>query len=150
MTLGKLLELYVNGALSIKYNKGDCVATIGSVAITEEQGAVLCKQLGWTDYYLHPFEIIDKTSKFIRAFKSGIIEVDKLNTTTVEFRNTRSNVYGKTFDRIHIEHKEFSMSILYGMAGNESPYVIYDSPSSIPLKRCRNMKQVVEFINTKY
>jgi len=151
MTLGNLLEIYVNGALNISYNKDDVVATLGGVAITDDQARMLCSKFGWTEIYLSPFEIISKTAKFIKSFKTNATNLDALNGVLVEFQNKRSNTHGKTFDRIHVENrsKYLNHSILYNMDGNGSPYVIYDSFTSVPVKKCRNMKQVVEFINSK-
>lgn len=150
MTLGQLWELNKGGALSVKHEDNAAMGEVGGVVITAEQAAVICHNLGWDDFYLDPFTIIEKTGKFIRAFKNST-NFDALHSVTVEFRNTRSNTWGKTFDRIHIENKvgfkSFSYSILYNMEGNSSPYVIYDSFTSVPVKKCRNMKQVVEFIN---
>ena len=148
-TLGLIRELYKNGALNIKGDKNTGIATLGGVNITEEQAAVIAGQLGWTKYVLHPFDIVEKTAKFIKAFDK-FEDLEVLNDIVVDFQNNRSSVYGKTFDRIHLElPRKFSLSIQYGMPSNESPYVIYDSFTSVPLKRCRNMKQVVEFLNTK-
>lgn len=151
MTIGELLELYVNGALNIKYeDEKSKVATLGGVSITLEQADLICKQLGWTEYYrgLSPFEIIDKTAKFIRAFKNnGKYNIQEYKNIQVDFINKASSVYGKTFDRIHIQCRNFNMSILYNMPGNTSAYVIYDSFTSVPIKKCRNMRQVVEFID---
>lgn len=154
MTIGELLELYVNGALNIKYEDDKSkVATLGGVSVTLEQADLLCKQLGWAEYYhgLSPFEIIDKTAKFIKAFKTnGKCSIQEYKSVQVDFRNKASSIYGRTFDRIHIECRKFNMSILYNMPGNTSAYVIYDSATSVPIKKCRNMKQVVEFIDSYF
>ena len=148
-TLGNLLELYSNGALNIKYEHGCNQAVLGGVDINTEGASIICNKLGWTEFYLHPFEIIEKTAKFIKSFKVNSLHREVLCNIAVEFQNKRSNNYGKTFDRIHLEmNRYFNISILYGMAGNESPYIVYDGIKSIPLKKCRNMKQIVEYIDS--
>jgi hypothetical protein len=148
MTLGQLVEMHNSGALNIKFEKEDTVANLAGIQITQEQALVMVRNLGWEDIYLSPFEIIDKTNKFARGIKTGISADGSLKDTIVTFRNTRSNVYGKTFDRIHLLNpRYFEVSVIYGMPGNSSPYVIYDSKTSIPLQRCRNLKKVTEYLN---
>lgn len=149
MVLGQLVMMYNQGALNIKHEKGEKTAVMGGVKITEEQAKIIVNQLGWTEYYLHPFEIIDKTAKFIRGIKGVLTDDAMLNNTVIEFQNHRSKTYGKTFDRIHIiNNGVFSVSVIYGMEGNSSPYVIYDSFTSVPLQRCRNLKKVAEYLVT--
>lgn len=156
MNLGMLLKTQGSGALNIKYEKGKQTAMIGDMVITEQQALAIVRNLGWTENYLHPFEIIEKTNKFARSFKRNIKNEALLEHSTVEFQNKRSSTYGKSFDRIHIECEgsfhdglsRFSISILYNMEGNTTPYVVYDSTSSIPIAKCRNLKAVAEFIET--
>ena len=151
MVVKELIKTYDNGALSIKYEKDAEDATLGGIRITKEQAENLCKNFGWTEIYLSPFEIIDKTQKFVRALKKNVADDLGTGMIDVTFQNKRSNTYGKTYDRIHFESpKDKGVSVLYGMAGNESPYVIYDSQTSVPVRKCRNLKQVIEYINERF
>lgn len=149
MTLGKLLELYNSGALNVKYDKDEQVPTvgvIGGVRINATQASALCTQMGWLEYVLNPFEVLEKTSKFIKSLKQHL-KNDVYWQGQVTFQNIRSNTYGKTFDRIQIQTRYGGVSILYNMEHSGGKYVIYNVGGAIPLAKCRNLKQVSEYFN---
>lgn len=148
MTLGQLYELYDNGVFNVKMNESKTAALVGGVQLLPEQAHDLCARIGWTGYVLSPFEILDKTNKFIRGIKSTVKDKKILCDTVVTFTNVRSSVYGRTHDRIHLESSDFSVSIIYNMSTNTSKYVIYDSHTSVPLCKCKNLKKVGEYIST--
>lgn len=150
MILGQLYEMYQAGALNIKYEEGSSIAILGNMQITLEQAHNICAGLGWESYVLSPFEIIDKTAKFVRGVKSNLTNEYIVANTVVTFKNVRSSVYGKTHDRIHLAcGSSFELSIIYNMPGNSSKYVIYDSFTSTPVAKGRNLKQVAEYLNTR-
>ena len=149
MTLGNLIEMYENGALNIKYGEESKTATIGGMAITEQQARIICQQLGWTSYILDPFEIINKTGKFCRGLKNHIDNEKILVHTQVEFQNKPTRIYGKTCDRIHMENPVagFSISVIYNMPDTPAKYTVYKTSNSLPLAKCRTLKQVGEYLN---
>lgn len=148
MTLRQLLEMQSSGALNIKYEPCSNIANLGGVQITLDQARMICSQLGWVEYVISPFEIIDKTNKFIRGLKNHLDREGFLETTLVEFQNKKANTYGKTFDRIVLQSKGFSLSILYNMEHSGGKYVIYETGRALPVSKCRNLKAVAQFINT--
>ena len=150
MKLGKLIEFQKNGVLNIKYESGSSTATLGGVTIDRDSAVQIVNNLGWTEYVLDPFEIIDKTNKFARGLKSHLKDKILLENTEVIFQNKRGNTYGKTFDRIVFEFpRVFSYSIIYNMENSGGKYVIYEVGKALPLKKCRNLKAVSEFINKR-
>lgn len=146
MTLGQLRELHLGGALNIKYEKGQSVASIGDMQVTLEQATQLASQLGWIEYVLSPFEIIDKTNKFIRGLKNNLTREDMWKAQ-VQFQNRHSNEYGKTFDRIVVQTRKLGFVIIYNMEHAGGKYVVYELGKQIPAAKCRNLKAVSEFIN---
>lgn len=147
MFLGQLFEMYEAGALNIKYDQNSKVAVLGNMQITEEQAHIICCNLGWEEYALSPFEIIDKTAKFIRSMRANLTNKTIISKYNVSFKNRRSTVYGKTYDRIHLASENGGFSIIYNMPGNSAKYVVYDSFTSAPLAKGRNIKQVAEYLN---
>lgn len=147
--LKQLLDIYLHGALNIKYEPDSSVASIGDTQLNVQQAQAMCANLGWESAVLGPFEIIDKTKKFMKALKCNMKQAVIWQTAMISFDNKASNVYGKTFDRIHMVcPRQFEISILYKMPGNTSSYVIYNSLTSVPIGKCKSMKQVAEFIDT--
>ncbi|MBO5388276.1 MAG: hypothetical protein J6A59_09080 [Lachnospiraceae bacterium] len=148
MLLKNLLEMQVNGALNIKYDN-ESTATLGGVTITAEQAQMICGQLGWCECVLHPFELIDKTNKFIRGLKTYLNRDDVINYGNIIFQNKQSQTYGKTFDRIVIETPYgWGLTILYNMEHSGGKYVIYETGKALAIAKCPNLKKVAEFINT--
>ena len=149
-TLKELLMAYDNGALSIKYEKGHPFAELGGIKITEQQAAQLCtNNFGWIEYRLHPFEIIEKTQKFMRSVKSNLKDPNFWEYGTVQFQNKRDTDYGRTFDRIVIACGNLSYTILYNMKSAGGTYVLYRTGDATPVKKLRNLKQVVQFIESR-
>ena len=148
VALKQLLTAYENGALSIKYEPGSNVAELGGVKITIEQAQRLCLQnFGWIEFRLSPFEIIEKTAKFVRAMKTNLKNEDIWEYATVQFQNKRDTEYGRTFDRIVISYgKYFSYTIIYNMKSAGGSYVLYRTGDATPIKKLRNLKQVIQFI----
>lgn len=150
MTLGKLIEAQKNGVFNIKFEPGSATATLGGVqVISNEQAMNLIANVGWSEYALDPFEIIDKTNKFARGLKAHLKDDYLLNNTEVRFQNKRANTYGRTFDRIVLEcPRRFNISIIYNMENSGGKYVIYEVGRALPLQKCRNLKGVAEYINS--
>lgn len=147
--LKQLLNLYVHGALNIKYEPNKPLAYIGETQLNSDMARTMCMNLGWNDFALNPFEIIDKTKKFMAALKKNMVNQYIWDNAYIYFENKSSSEYGKTFDRIHIAcGKAFEISILYKMPGNTSTYVIFNSFTSVPVQKCKSLKQVGEYINT--
>jgi len=149
MLLKNLLDMQLNGVLNIKYNKGDTVANLGGVAITLEQGATICGQLGWVEYRLSPFEIIEKTNKFVKSLKTYMTRADIWEGADISFQNIASMSYGKTFDRIMLNCPGVcNLTIIYNMENSGAKYCVYETGRALPVCKCANLKKVSEFINT--
>ena len=155
MLYKELLEMYENGALNIKYTKGEETATLGGVTINKEQAHQICQSLGWTEYVLEPFEIIKKTAKFMRGIKGEITSARIMDNTEVAFKNVESSkYYGKTFDRIGMKNTHpfgaFDISIIYNMPNNGARYVVYKAINSFPLAKCSRLNEVGEYIEDTF
>lgn len=147
--LKQLATMHAHGVLNIKYENDSPLAIIGDSQVNMQQAAVMCKNLGWDSFVLSPFEIIDKTKKFMAGLRRSMVNQYIWDNSFISFDNKASSEYGKTFDRIHIScAKQFEISILYKMPGNSSTYVIYNSYTSVPIGKYKSMKQVAEYINT--
>lgn len=146
--LSQLLQLHTHGALNIKYEVDKPIATIGDTQINRDMARNMCFNIGWESFVLDPFEIIDKTKKFMAALKRNMDNQYIWERACISFENKASREHGKTFDRIHIAcGRDFELSILYKMPGNSSTYVIYNSFTSVPVAKCKSLKQVGEYIN---
>ena len=151
VSLKFLLEAYNNNALKIDYEAGASRAIIGGVAdIDLIQADVFVRdKLGWTEYRLSPFEIIDKTQKFVRAIKTHIKDEYILNNTSISFKNKPDSEYGRTFDRIELLcPRYFHFSIIYNMKSAGASYVLYETGNAIPKKKFRNLKQVMQYLDS--
>lgn len=151
MVLQQLLEYYTNGALNITINTENDTAALGGVPISKEQAAKIAATLGWKEYVLSPYEIINKTAKFVKGIYKHIDKEWFWRDYQIEFQNRHSQTYGKTFDRITIASttgiKQTGYVILYNMENAGGKYVVYELNKSIPVAKCRNLKSVAEFIN---
>lgn len=154
MNLKTIFTLYTNGALNIEYNKGDNFAVMGGVRINEEQARQLCEKLGWESYVLTPFEIIDKTKKFIKSIHNHITDEDILLSTVVSFKNAPTKYWYSsrgTCDRIRFQSDKlgFNISVVYNQP-DTAKYVIYRTRNSYPFPngKLRTAKQVGEWINS--
>lgn len=151
VSLSFLLEAYNNGALKIEYDPGASKGVLGGVAeINIEQAHDFVKdKLGWTQYVLSPFEIIDKTSKFVKSIKTNLKDEYILNNAQVTFLNKKDTDYGRTFDRIEIKCcGRFHYTILYNMKSAGASYVLYEKGNAIPKKKFRNLKQVMLYLQS--
>lgn len=147
MLLSNLSKMYEAGALTIKYDEGDQIASLGGVKVTMEQAAIFIKNIGWVENVLTPFEIIGKTQRFIRSLRQHLIRNDIWNGTNVTFQNMASATYGRTFDRIVLDNRQWSLTIIYNMEHSGGKYVIYVTGQAIPIQKCRNLKAVAEYLN---
>lgn len=142
VTLKQLIEFQKNGLFNIKINPDGMTADLNGMVITMEQAVPLVSKMGWIEYKLSPFEIISKTGKFTRGLK-GVIPADIAQEMCIELQNRYTGDQNKTFDRIHIVYRrELDVAINYNMPGSAAVYVIYNTQTSVPLKKCRNLKQV--------
>ena len=148
MEVAKLIELQSNGALNIKYEKGKRQAELAGILIDEAQAHNIAVNLGWTEYKLSPFEIIDKTNKFIKGLKNNLVRQDILETGYLEFQNIKAVSYGKTFDRIVLRSRYTNVTIIYNMESSGTKYAIYKLGNPLLIGKCKNVKAVAEFINT--
>lgn len=151
MTLGRLLELHVNGALKLKHDDGEEFAVLGGTTkINLEQAERLCAQFGWTEHYLNAFEIIEKTNNMMASFKRSALGTgwspEIWNHTTVEFQNKRAVAYGKTFDRIVLYVRGNKYTIVHGMEHQGASYVVYINGSAIASAKCRSLNKVAEYL----
>ena len=149
VSIQQLMVAYENKALSIDYKNGNgTTALLGGVQINLEQAHRLCQaNFGWSEYVLSPFEIIDKTHKFMRALKSHLTNEMIWERGTIEFINKKDVDYGRTFDRICIQTEYFSTTIIYNMKSAGCSYVVYRNGQANPVAKCRTLKQVIENIN---
>lgn len=142
VSLATLMEYQKNGLFNIKYNVDSEVADLNGMALTLDQARVLVSKMGWIEYVLSPFEIINKTGKFTRGLKSTI-KAEIANDMFIEFQNRYTGDMDKTFDRLHITYRrDLDVAVNYAMPGSAAQYVIYNTQTSVPLKKCRNLKQV--------
>lgn len=151
MTLGKLLELHVNGVLKIKHDEGEDTAVVGGATrVNIEQAKRLCKEFGWTEIYLSPFEIITKTNSMMKSIRRSPIwtswDPGFINTINVEFQNRRANTYGKTFDRFVFYAGDTKFVVIHGMEHIGAAYVVYVNGSSTPSCKCRSFSKVAEYM----
>ena len=151
MTLGQLLDLHVNGALKIKHEDGEPTAVLGGVTrITLQQAEQLCRQFGWTEFYLNAFDIIAKTNSMMSSLKKSAMgtnwEPEFWNYIEVEFQNKRAATYGKTFDRIVLCIRGNKYTIIHGMEHTGAAYVVYVNGSAIPSAKCRTLNKVAEYL----
>ena len=151
MTLGQLLDLHVNGALKIKHEDGEPTAVLGGVTrITLQQAEQLCRQFGWTEFYLNAFDIIAKTNSMMSSLKKSAMgtnwEPEFWNYIEVEFQNKRAATYGKTFDRIVMCIHGNKYTIIHGMEHTGAAYVVYVNGSAIPSAKCRTLNKVAEYL----
>lgn len=151
MTLGKLLDLHVNGALKIKHEVGSETALLGgSTEITLEQAEQLCHQFGWKEFNLNAFEIISKTNSMMKTLKKSLIGTnwghDILDSIDVEFQNKKAVSYGKTFDRLVFYIKNNKYTIIHGMEHAGAAYVVYVNGSAVHSAKCRNLNKVAEYL----
>lgn len=145
--LKKLLEAHKQGALNLKYEKGDTVASVGDTTITLDDAEKLCRVFGWTEHRVSAFEALDKTEKFVKSIKSNMKDERLLEYTKIEFQNKRDTEYGRTFDRIVFDGpgtKRFT--IIHGMKSAGGSYVVYELGKALVLTKCRTLKNVVDFI----
>lgn len=147
-TVKDLLTALANKALDITFEKGKDTAELGGVTITSEQADFLCKnQFGWIQFALSPFEIIDKTEKFAKALKRELHDEYILENTEVTFINKKDTEHGRTFDRITLKCKhKFAYTIIYNMKSAGGAYVLYNTGNAIPVKKFKNMKQLMTYI----
>lgn len=107
--------------------------------------------LGWERYDAKPWEIIEKTNKFIRGIKSVLVD-EAIVDTDVTFRNFRRTNTERYYDRIKMISPDYDITIMYGMPGLGGAYAIFDSSDGFrqPQYSCRSLKQVAEYINSMY
>lgn len=151
VTLGRLRELYENDLLKIEYDKKDNKnAILAGRQLSYEQANNLCKQLGWLEYRLSAFEIIEKTNKFMKSLNSNTKGKEVWHDDiTFEFKNLPAVEYNKTIDRIVIHMHWNSYVIIYGDKRAGATYTVYLNQLSVPFAKCRSIKQVVEAITNK-
>lgn len=152
MYLKELMQVQQSGALVVG-EANNAQAVIGGALLTTEQCAFLVQKLGWTTYDKRPWEIIDKTNKFIKGLAKHLTNMDLLEGTTITFMNRRISNTLKYFDRIKIEGGNgWNLTILYGMPGAGGTYALYDGTDNNrkPVATARSLKQLIEVINTEF
>lgn len=148
MDLRTLVQAQECGALKTEVlNNG--LVKIGGVAVTPEQCMAMASTLGWVSYDKKPWEVIDKTNRFIRSIRNYVDNEGVINGTTVTFMNRRLTNTMKYFDRIKMVNPEFDITILYGMPGTGGAYAVYDDSDGFrqPVFNCRSVKQLAEYLN---
>lgn len=147
MEISRLIELQCSGALNIKYNKGSNTAELAGITIDEMQAHSIVNSLGWVEYKVSPFEIIDKTNKFIKGLKNNLKRQDVIETGSIQFQNIQANSYGKTFDRILIRSNFVNLTVIYNMESSGTKYAVYQLGNPLLIGKCKNVKALAEFIN---
>lgn len=151
MKLSKLIEFQSSGAMKTQYDKVTGVIKLGGTPVSEEQCKNIVTMLGWERYDAKPWEIIEKTNKFIRGIKSVLVD-EAIVDTDVTFRNFRRTNTERYYDRIKMISPDYDITIMYGMPGLGGAYAIFDSSDGFrqPQYSCRSIKQVAEYINSMY
>lgn len=153
MTLGRLLEFQVNRALSVEYNKEEknpVKGSLGGAPITREQAENVCRNLGWTNYAVSPFEAIDKVNRLIKMLKPYINDEYVWDNTVVTFMNRRDTEYGKTFDRITFTCPGyFDYTLICGMKNAGGKIVLYRNGCANPIDKLKSMKQFALILNAR-
>lgn len=156
MKLKGLFEMYENGALNISYMDGADRAILGGMQITIEQAHAICRNLGWSEYVLSPFTIIEKTAKFCKGIIKHVTDEDILDNTEIDFLNKQTgytiDCRIKTCDRIHIQNRNYSsgfdLAIIYNGVNNPAKYTTFDCRNSLPVNKSQTLKQVGVYINS--
>lgn len=147
MKLNTLREMQKTGALKVEHDSNTSIGSVGGVQVDMEQARNLAEQIGWVEMHLNPFELIEKTNKFMKPLIKNLERPDIWELGDIQFQNRRSNTYGKTFDRIVISSSNCSYTIVYGMENNGGKYVVYETGRALPIAKCRNVKAVAEYLN---
>lgn len=152
MTLAELLDAYRSGAFKIKYEDCSNGAILNnSVNISDAQANSICLNIGWTEYALHPFEIINKTNKLLSAIDKSLIgcaDINTLNNTVLELNNRRGKTYGKTFDRVVFYiGKKTVITLIHGLENSGGAYTIYVNRSPIASAKCRTLSRAMQEIS---
>lgn len=148
MKLSELVEMQRKGELDITYDKDFKSAKLLGENLTEETAEKIIKELGWLENKLHPYQIIDKTNKFIKGVEKHCSREGFLENTTVEFQNRPDKTYGRTFDRIVFDfYNEFKITVIYNMETITGKYNIYEFGKANSIAKCKDIKAVMKFIN---
>lgn len=150
MKLSELIKAQSCGALNIGEGSNEHGIVVGGAGITLEQCRQMAGILGWLDYDKKPWEVIDKTAKFIRGIKNHITSEQVLGGTEVTFQNRRKQNTESYFDRIKMVNHKFDITILYGAHGAGGTYAVFSGTNGFnqPVFNCRTSKQLGEYINT--
>lgn len=154
VNLGTLLRYYNAGFMNISI-QGDKVA-IGAgdnmIDITPDENATkMVTSYGWSSYYLKPYDLINKTQKFFKAFPIRKFPQEIVDNAFISFENQRANdVSGHidTYDRIIIDFRGLrkAYTIIYNMPKAGSKYQLYETGRTALIKRSPNLKGIFDAI----
>lgn len=148
-TIRKLITMYEHGVFNIEISEDGKSAKIGNRPITTQEAEVLCKSFGWESWRMSPYEIIDKTRKFIKGIKNHIVNDSALDTY-VDFKNNYTRIHGKYCDRIHLSNNHgVEKSVIYNMPDNRWRYTVFER-NSIPSCGFMTLKKLAEYINITF
>lgn len=148
-TIRKLIELYDNGVFDIEISEDKKTAKIGGRNITIQEAETLCRKFGWESWKMSPYDIIDKTRKFVRGIKNHITKDSALDAF-VDFKNNYTSVHNKFCDRIHFSNSSgLEKSVIYNMPGNRWKYTVFEKNSN-PSCGFTTLKRLAEYINNTF
>lgn len=148
-TIRKLISMYDAGIFNIEISEDGKSATLGGRPLTIPEAEILCKQFGWESWKMSPYEIIDKTRKFVKGIKNHIVNETALDTY-VDFKNNFTRVHGKFCDRIHFSNMHgIEKSVIYNMPDNRWKYTVFEKNSN-PSCGFTTLKRLAEYINITF
>ena len=152
MILKELINLHKIGVMKVTKDDNGQVL-VGGTSITSDECRIILSKIGWVRYNTSPFEILNKTDKFISSISKYLKDEYIINNTVVALENTRKTGTMSYFDRIKmICNNRFDITLLRGMGGVGGTYGIYSSTNNFtkPVYSCRSLKQVAEWIQKQY
>lgn len=148
MQLSKLIEYQSSGALKISYDKTTGTIKLGGTPITSDVCAEIAHSLGWERFDAKPWEIIDKTDKFIKSLRKNLCD-EAMAGADISFRNFRRMNTESYYDRIKLISPNLDVTILYHMPGLGGTYAVFTPHDGFrqPQFACRTMKQMCDYLN---
>ena len=148
MNFTQLVEYQTSGALKVSYDATTGIIKLGGTPVTREICSNIVTGLGWERYDAKPWEIIDKTDKFIKSMSKYLCEQAMVGLD-VTFRNFRRSNTESYYDRIKLISPYMNFTVLYHMPGLGGTYAIFTPKDNFqrPDYACRSVKQLCEYIN---
>ena len=149
-SLRKLRALYENKMLDVKQDENSEKFKVAGELLTEAQLERMLTDIGWMEHAVSTDEAVGITKSYMNAFKKSMTNEDFWNNLELTFQNKKDSEYGRTFDRVVIKYpRKFSYTLIKGMKSAGGAYVLYNTGDATCIKKCRTMKQVIEYIETQ-